>query len=78
MPTVLTAGPYRFRFYSSDRGEPPHIHAWRDDRMVKIQLDDLRVIETREVPPHEVKRILRIVEDNQKLLMEAWCDYFGY
>lgn len=46
--------------------------------MVKIQLDDLRVIETREVPPHEVKRILRIVESNQNLLMEAWYDYFGY
>jgi hypothetical protein len=25
MPTVLKQGPYRFFFYASDRGEPPHI-----------------------------------------------------
>jgi hypothetical protein len=26
MPTVLRSGPYRFFFYSADRGEPPHVH----------------------------------------------------
>ncbi|MEK7415510.1 MAG: DUF4160 domain-containing protein, partial [Planctomycetota bacterium] len=26
MPTVLRVGPYRFHFYSDERGEPAHIH----------------------------------------------------
>ena len=26
MPTVMRVGPYSFVFFSSDRGEPPHIH----------------------------------------------------
>ena len=26
MPTVLRSGRYRFYFFSSDEGEPPHVH----------------------------------------------------
>jgi len=26
MPTILRIGPYRFYFYSNEKGEPPHIH----------------------------------------------------
>ncbi|MBW6456390.1 MAG: DUF4160 domain-containing protein [Trueperaceae bacterium] len=28
-PTVLRDGPYRFFFFSNERGEPPHIHVQR-------------------------------------------------
>jgi hypothetical protein len=30
MPTVLQVGPYSFIFFSSDRGEPAHIHVKHD------------------------------------------------
>ena len=30
MPTILRVGPYSFVFFSSDRGEPVHIHVKRD------------------------------------------------
>lgn len=29
MPTVMLEGPYSLLFFSSDRGEPPHIHVKR-------------------------------------------------
>ena len=39
MPTVLRVGPYRFFFFSSDKGEPVHIHIERDDNIAKVWLD---------------------------------------
>lgn len=39
MPTVLRTGSYRFFFVSVDRGEPPHIHGRREDRVAKFWLD---------------------------------------
>lgn len=37
MPTILIDG-YKFRFYSSDIDEPPHVHVIRDDKVAKIWL----------------------------------------
>ena len=39
MPTVLEDGPYSFIFFSSDKGEPPHIHVKRERRIAKFWLD---------------------------------------
>ena len=41
MPTVLRDGPYSFVFFSSDRGEPVHIHVKRKRRVVKFWLDPI-------------------------------------
>lgn len=38
MPTVLNDGPYGFIFFSSDRGEPPHIHVKCERRIAKFWL----------------------------------------
>jgi hypothetical protein len=43
MPTVLRWRGYRFHFYSDEIGERPHAHVRRDDKMVKIWLDNLVV-----------------------------------
>lgn len=34
MPTITIEG-YKFRFYSSDINEPPHVHVIRDDNVAK-------------------------------------------
>ena len=36
MPTILEDGPYRFIFFSSDKGEPPHIHVKPERRIAKV------------------------------------------
>jgi hypothetical protein len=36
-------GPYRLFFYSGDREEPAHVHVERDDNVVKVWLDPVRV-----------------------------------
>jgi hypothetical protein len=37
MPTIFIDG-YKFRFYSSDRLEPPHMHVIHGDKVAKIWL----------------------------------------
>ena len=37
MPTIKIER-YKFRFYSSDVGEPPHVHVIDGDRVAKIWL----------------------------------------
>ena len=44
MPTVLRiGGPYRFFFFAGDRGELPHIHVEREDKLAKFWLDPVRL-----------------------------------
>ncbi len=42
MPTVTIEG-YKFRFYSSDIRESPHVHVIRDDSVAKIWLQPVVV-----------------------------------
>ena len=42
MPTIIIEG-YKFRFYSSDRIEPPHTHVLHGEHVAKIWLSTLEV-----------------------------------
>jgi hypothetical protein len=77
MPTIFRTGPYRFFFYSGDRDEPPHIHVEREDKIAKFWLDPIRLQGSKGLSRTEVRRIQRIVEENQIRLVEAWNEYFS-
>lgn len=77
MPTVLTDGPYAFVFFSSDGGEPLHIHVKRDRLIIKVWLDPLHVASNRGFSQHEVNEVLRLVAKHEVQIREAWNDYFG-
>jgi hypothetical protein len=77
MPTVLRDGPFSFIFFSSDRGEPPHIHVSRDRQIAKFWLDPVTLAKNRGFAEHELKRIERLVVQQRDLLLEAWHEYFG-
>ena len=77
MPTVLRVGPYRFFFYSGDRGEPVHVHVERDDNVAKFWLDPVRLQTSGGFSAAELRRIQRIIEENRNTLIEAWNEYFG-
>jgi Domain of unknown function (DUF4160) len=77
MPTVLRAGPYSFIFFSSDRGEPPHIHVQRERSVAKFWLEPVTLVTNRGFRAHEMRRITRLVVQHQATLLEAWHDYFG-
>ncbi len=77
MPTVLQDGPYTFLFFSSDAGEPPHIHVKRDRQIAKFWLTPVFLAKNRGFREHELNDILRLVVKHQSFLLEAWHDYFS-
>lgn len=76
MPTVLRDGPYSFVFFSSDVGEPPHIHVKRDRQVAKFWLDPVSLARNRGFAGHELNEIERLVNSYRDELFEAWNDYF--
>lgn len=77
MPTVCQVGPYSFIFFSSDKGEPPHIHVRRDRQLVKFWLQPIFLSKNRGFKDHELNDILQLVETYKQQLLEAWHDYFN-
>jgi len=76
MPTVLQVGPHSFIFFSSDRGEPAHIHVKRDRQLAKFWLSPVSLVKNRGFKDHELNDISRLVEEHEQTLLEAWHDYF--
>ena len=72
MPDVLREGPYRFFFYSADRVEPPHVHVRRDRQSAKFWLNPVALERNRGMSRTELRRIERIIEDNQSLFLREW------
>jgi hypothetical protein len=77
MPTVLRFGPYRFKFYSNDSSEPPHIHVDRDDFSAKFWLDPVQLAKNLGFRDHELNKIQSIVVEQRRLFMEAWHEFFS-
>ena len=76
MPTVLRVGPFRFFFYSSDGGEPMHIHVEAGDNSAKLWLDPVRVARAGDFSERESRQVEQIVSEHIEKLVEAWHDYF--
>ena len=77
MPTVLQDGPYSFIFFSSDQGEPPHIHVKRDRQLAKFWLNPISLARNRGFREHEINQIARLVVKHEQTLLEAWHDHFS-
>jgi len=77
MPTVLQDGPYYFVFFSSDQGEPAHIHVKRDRNIVKFWLSPISLAKNRGFKEHELRDIVRLVIKHEPVLLEAWHEYFS-
>jgi len=75
MPTVLRMKSFRFHFYSDESEEPPHIHVATTDGECKFWLDPVRLAGNKGVSPNIVRKIERLVFENQILLMESYHEY---
>jgi hypothetical protein len=76
VPAILVAGPYRMYFYSHEPNEPPHIHVDRDDQSAKFWLDPVALARNLGFVPAELRRILRLVVENRRALLERWHERF--
>ena len=75
MPTVLRVGPYRFHFYSDERGEPAHIHVRTSEGECKFWLDPIVLAKNRGLAPHVLRDIERLVYEHQVFLKEKYDEY---
>jgi hypothetical protein len=76
-PTALRTGPYRFFFFSSDKGEPPHVHVAREAKRAKFWLEPVELGSNAGFGVREVARIALIVEEHREQLLRAWHDFFS-
>lgn len=76
MPTIFIEG-YKFRFYSSDINEPPHVHVIRDENVAKIWLQPITVAYNYGYNRPTLNKIVRLTHQNQERLMEAWNAHFS-
>ena len=74
---MLRTGPYRVYFYSHEPNEPPHVHVDRDDQSAKVWLNPVALARNLGFSPNELRRIQRLVEENERMLMEKWDENFG-
>ncbi|MDT8404536.1 DUF4160 domain-containing protein [Sulfuriflexus sp.] len=77
MPTILKIGPYRFFFYSNERGEPPHIHVQRERFLAKFWLNPVALAGSKRFASHELRTIQKHVDENRKIFLEAWNEYIS-
>ena len=76
-PTVLPSGPYRLFFFSSDRGEPVHVHVARDRKAAKLWLGPVRVEFNHGFSNAELARVEALVRQHEPQIRKAWHEYFG-
>ncbi len=76
MPTIQIER-YKFRFYSSDIGEPPHVHVIDGDMVAKIWLQPVSTEYNRGYNRAELNYVLKLTRANQARLLENWNEYFN-
>ncbi|HSL84818.1 MAG TPA: DUF4160 domain-containing protein [Thermoanaerobaculia bacterium] len=57
--------------------EPPHVHVDRDEQSAKFWLKPVRLSRNIGFSPHELRRIQRLLEENEERVLEAWNDHLG-
>jgi len=75
MPTILRIGSFRFHFYSDECNESPHIHVDAGDGECKFWLDPVMLAGNRNLPPHVVRDIERLVFEHRDFLLNKFKEY---
>jgi len=76
-PTVVQSGPYRLFFFSSDRGEPVHVHVERDRKAAKFWIEPVRLEYNHGFARAELARVEMLVREHEDAIRKAWDEYFG-
>ena len=76
MPTVLREGAYRFFFVALDRGEPPHIHVRREEKVAKFWLDPVVLQDAGGFSRTELNTIAKLIHQHREMFLERWYEFF--
>jgi hypothetical protein len=56
---------------------PGRVHVERERNKARFWLDPVRLQNSGGYNRNEINRIQRLIEENQKMLLEKWNDYFS-
>jgi len=76
VPTIVIDG-YKFRFYSSDINEPPHMHVIRDGNEAKVWLQPVSVEYNYGYNESELNRIVKLTRRHRGRLLQRWHEHFA-
>lgn len=77
MPTVLQSKGYKFKFYSNENDEFPHIHVTKGSGNAKFWLRPGILEEySYNFTVRERRDIRELVEQNHEILIKKWDEYF--
>jgi len=75
MPTIFKIDGFRF-FFFSDEHTPEHIHIEKGDAYARIELENLKVTDSYNLNSKELKKLLKLVQENKDKLEGVWNEYF--
>ena len=77
MPTILIQSGFRFMINTDDH-EPMHVHVIYQGRSVLIEFEnEVKVRRNRGISDRNIRRILRITEENQTYFQAKWREIYG-
>ncbi len=77
MPTILIQSGFRFMINTDDH-EPMHVHVIYQGRSILIEFEnEVKVRRNRGISDRNIRRILRITEENQTYFQAKWREIYG-
>lgn len=78
MPELFRFYGYSFFFYSREH-DPIHVHVEGNGCAARFcwNGEKFELISNKGVKPNDLKRITKVVEDNQDIIIKLWNLYFG-
>jgi len=77
MPTIFEQAGYKFKFFSNENDEPPHIHISKGDGNAKYWLTpEVNEAYSYGFTGRERKKIKTIVRKNSLTFIDAWYEFF--
>lgn len=78
MPTVLNINGFKFKFFSNENNELPHIHITKGDGNAKIWLEPkIKIAYSYDFTTREQREIRAFTEQHFQTLINSWYEYFG-
>jgi len=70
MPEIAREGKFKLRVYARKEHPPPHVHVYFDDRVVRVSLYDLRILDPTE--KHIPKELFHVVKKHRPKALAEW------
>ena len=78
MPTLLNEKGFKFKIYSNENDEPPHVHIFKGGSTAKYWIEPNALEEySYGFTVIEKRDIKFIIENNLQLLIEKWYENFS-